>query len=85
MNADCAEGENVNHTLDKYLDTCCFKEIVFQSLLYSCAASNAGAERFLIHCFLVNMREFSPARQTFTATVTKPSPDHDLKVAREES
>ena len=26
------------------------------------------------------MREFSPARQTFTAAVTKPSPDHDLKV-----
>lgn len=31
------------------------------------------------------MREFSPARQTFIAAVTKPSPDHDLKVAREES
>lgn len=54
-------------------------------MLYACIASNTGAERLLIHCFPVNMRELSPARQTFTAAGAKPSPDNGPKVAREES
>lgn len=40
---------------------------------------NERGERLLIHCFLVNMSEHSPGRQTFTVAVAEPSPDNALR------